>query len=201
MIDSDAGDETSELLTDETDCFLEEKLVATLMNPAARTRRVWERNHNRLPASVVDCLLCTDQLRQRNVRKKPLNRQPAHWNQNRRLNDLQLCLEPIGAARLLLTARNAVPSPAGVWSRVAARDSRDVNGLARRDLVDSRSGEPTKESLSRSARKRYSTFGLHLSGSLTHEHHLRIGRLREDRPNPRAELAALTHAKCEAMLC
>lgn len=126
-------------------------------------------------------------------------RQPSHWNQQLRLNDLQLGLQPVGTARLLETTRNPITSPTGVRPRIAAGDGGDVNEFARRCLIDSRPREPTKQRLSRSTGKWDSALRLHLSWSLPYEHHTRVGSLRGDRTDASAKLAALTNAEGKAM--
>ena len=155
--------------------FPEQNLVVALVDPAARTGRMREGNDHRFSSSVLHGSRGPDQLRQWDIRKKSLDRKTSDRDQDRRTDDSELGLEPVGAACLLLASGNAIASTARVWSGVAARDSGDVNHLARSLLVDARAREPAKESFSRSSGKRHPALRFHLSRRLTHEHRARIG--------------------------
>jgi hypothetical protein len=55
--------------------------------------------------------------------------------------------------------------------------------------------------LTRAAGEGHATLSLYLPRRLPHEHCARVGSLRNDRTNSRAELAAVASAKGEAVLC
>src|SRR5688572_25249682 len=88
----------TQLFGDQPDRALYQLFVPVLMNPAARPGGMRQRNHQRLSADVLDDPLGANQLRQRQGWKKFLDRESPDWNQQLRLNDLQLVVEPIRAA-------------------------------------------------------------------------------------------------------
>lgn len=165
------------------------------MNPAARARGVREWNHQRFPARVLDDAFPADERGQRERRKKSLDREPAHWNQQLRPNDSQLILQPVRAALLLIAIWDAVPSAAWMRAWITARDGGDVDLLARSLFIDSRAREPAKQRFSGTAGERHSTFRLDFSGRLPDQHDSRVDSAGYHRPDAVAQLATLTAGK------
>src|SRR5687768_10859088 len=163
-----------------------------LMNPAARAGWMRQRNHQRFSADVLDHPPGPNELRERQRREKPLDRQPPNRNQQVGRNYPELVVEPVRATRLLDTSGNAISSAARMRAGIAARDGRDVNLFARRRLVDPGAREPAKQGFSRTPGKRSPAVRFDLPGRLTDQHDARTDGARYDGPDPRPERAALT---------
>jgi hypothetical protein len=83
-----------EVFPDELQCTVEQLRMISFMNPATRPRRVRQRNRYRFAAVVRDRMYATDQLLERKVRKKASNREPADRDQQLRLEQRKLRIEP-----------------------------------------------------------------------------------------------------------
>lgn len=165
------------------------------MNPAAGARRMRKRNDKGPSAGVRDNPLCADQLREGDIRQKSLYRESPHRNQNLWPHDLQLGFEPVCATRLFPAIGDAVAPPTRMRTGVTARDGGDVNNLTRLRFIETGAREPAKKRSSGSAREWNTSFCLHLSGSLPHQHRARIRGARHHRTNTGAEAAALASAE------
>ncbi len=158
-----------------------------------------KRNRQGTAASVLYRTLRSNQLAKRHWWQKPLDRQPAHWDEKLWLDDAQLAVQPISAARLLFTRGNSIAATARMRPRETARNGGEVNDIPSGRLIDARALEPPEQRATGTARKRNASFGFDFSWSLTDQHHLRIRRLRYDRPDYFAEATPAAARESGAM--
>src|SRR5438270_3279791 len=158
-----------------------------------------QRNGNRATAGMVYRSTGADQFIQRQSRQEAFDRQPAHWNHERRPDYPQLRFEPVGAAILFLARRNAVTPPARVSTRITPRNRGDVNLLSRRCFIETGALEPAEKRAAGAPGERLPTAGLNFSRRLTDEHDSRIHGAGDDRPDAGTQLAASAAGKGDAM--
>jgi hypothetical protein len=156
---------------------------------------MWKRNDGGPTTHVFHDMTGSNQLRQREVRKKALDGEPPYRDQHLWPNDPELLIQPIGAARLFHSSWDAIPSSARMGAGVAAGHRRDIDGLSRGSLIQASLVKPTKEGPSRSAREGTPAFCLHFARSLTHEHGPRVHSSGYYRADVSPELAPLTRAE------
>ena len=151
--------------------------MAPLVNPAARTTRVWQWNDDTRTAFVLHDVLATDRVAQWLDADKPLDRQLPDGNDQPGPNDAELAREPMAASRALRRRRDTVPSTGGVRARIAACHGRYIEEAASGIFVETSAREPLEQCGSRAAGKGSATAALGLSGRLPNEH--RPGSARE----------------------
>src|SRR5688572_32315839 len=145
-----------------------------LVDPAARARRVRQRDGDGLPARVLDGNRAADDLVESDRSEESLDRQATDRNEQRRPQRTKLPVEPVGAEIPLATRGDPIAAPARARARVAARDRGNVERVPRPGLVEPGALEPAKERLPGPAGERTLVDGLGLSRSLPDEH--RTGR-------------------------
>src|SRR5437867_7561215 len=152
---------------DELQRAVEEARMISLMNPAARARRMRKRDCHRAPPFMLDIMLATDQLIQRAWRQKSFDRQPPDGNEQSRADDAKLVLQPRCAVRPFRGRGYSVTASARTGARIAASDRGNIDALPRCRLVEAHTLEPAKERLARAPGERFSSVGLHLSRRLS----------------------------------
>src|SRR6185436_8261430 len=160
----------SELRSNHLNRLLDEGGVARLMNPATRSRGMRQRDRHRIAGAVIDDVLGTDELVQREFRQKTFDGEPSDWNDYRRADDPKLAFEPVAAAALLLASRNSVAASARMRTGEAPRNRRDVDELASGLFVEPATLQPAEQRAAGASRERDATFRFHLSRSLADQH-------------------------------
>jgi hypothetical protein len=190
-----SDDKSTQLLGNETDRLVQQDRVISFMDPAAGARRVWKWDDGGPAAHVCHDVTRSNQLGEREARKKTLDGEPPYRDQHLWPDDSELLVQPVGAARLLHSSGDAIPSSARMGSGVAAGHRRDVDGLSRGGLIQPGLVKPTKEGPSCSAGERAPAFCLNFAWSLTHEHGPRVHSSGYYGTDVSAELAPLTCAE------
>src|SRR4051794_14963959 len=100
--------------------------MVPLVNPAARTRRMWQGNGRRLAARMYYDMLASDELIEGSRRQEELDREAANEDQELGLNDRELALEPLGAVLTLARRRYPVAPATRARTGITPGDGRDV---------------------------------------------------------------------------
>src|SRR5688572_17287221 len=104
--------------------------------------RKW--NRDRCAGQVLETMGDTDLLIQRPCAEKPLDRHPAHRDDDLRCNHLDLGLEPACAVGDLRWRWHTVSAAARTRPRKAAGDGGDVDPASRDCLIDADLREPSR---------------------------------------------------------
>src|SRR5690348_4825709 len=149
--------------TEQLERLVQQRRVSRLVDPTARATRVRKWNHLRPAARVRHVMDVPHHRTQRDGPEKAIDRQASDGNDQRRTHDLELCVEPVAAARALGGRRHAVAAAGRMRAGIAARDGRDVEPVARHLLVEADALEPAEERATCTTGKWLSAAGLQLS--------------------------------------
>ena len=122
-----------------------------------------------------------DQLIERQIGQKSLDRQPADRDENLRLNDAKLALQPIGALCLLRFRWNSITPTARMRAREATCHRGYVYLLSCCRFIETSAREPTEKGLARPAGKWDAAIRFDFARRLSDQHRARIAGARGDR--------------------
>lgn len=178
------------MLCDQRDRLFQELRVIVLMNPAARARRVRQRNHQRTTLQGRRHMLPADQLIEWSSREKARERESSDRNDDLRPDDGQLTVEPAGTRSLFVERRDTIAAPARAGAGIAPGHGGDVDARACRLLVDAGFRQPSEERTAGPSGEWLTPDRLDFTGRLPDDHHARRNRQRLNRNDVRVQRAS-----------